>query len=186
LAMPADRQLAEELAELRGAHLEGVALPVGADVPEDPGNVRFLGAAAVVAQADGRANAVEEARLRRSGWAVFVGEEHATPGALGEDRVRDRGTLMNADHAPPGSVLKEPRRWVLAAQGGNSDTGLTFAVARRPANADPAIRDGYAGLRRQGWSERAGTSSARDQPPAICGMTNTSLSGAIGSSSASW
>jgi hypothetical protein len=54
---------------LAGAHLCGVPLAMEEDVPLDPVDVRFLGAAAVVAGPDGFAGAVQEARsggLRRT------------------------------------------------------------------------------------------------------------------------
>jgi hypothetical protein len=65
LAVNGERR--QERGDFGGAHLSRVALAVEEDVPLDPVDVRLLGAAAVVAGADGFAHAVEEPGLRGAG-----------------------------------------------------------------------------------------------------------------------
>ena len=55
-----DRERAEELGDLRRAHVDWISLAVEEDVSTDPRDVRLLGAATVVAGAQGAANTVEE------------------------------------------------------------------------------------------------------------------------------
>src|SRR5712692_9628459 len=54
-----DRERGQELGDLGGAHLHGMALAVEKDVALDPVDVRFLGATAVVSRADSLSDAVE-------------------------------------------------------------------------------------------------------------------------------
>jgi len=49
-----------------------MALAVEEDVPLDPVNIRFLGAPAVVASADGLPDAVEQPRRRRTDRACTI------------------------------------------------------------------------------------------------------------------
>jgi hypothetical protein len=69
-----------------------MSLAMKTDVAEDPGDVRLFRAAAVVADAKGCANAIEEARLRWPGRAALVdGEPGTTPRAFSEGPIRERG-----------------------------------------------------------------------------------------------
>jgi len=58
-----DRKRGQKARDLLCAHLTRMALAVKQDVPADPGDVRLLGAAAVVAGPERLANAIEEAGL---------------------------------------------------------------------------------------------------------------------------
>jgi hypothetical protein len=60
---PSDAFTSEELGDLRRAHVDWMSLAVEEDVSTDPRDVRLLGAATVVAGAQGSANTVEETRL---------------------------------------------------------------------------------------------------------------------------
>jgi hypothetical protein len=78
--------------------------------PADPGDVGFLGAAAVVPGADSFADSVEESRLRYAGRAYF------TDGRRGESAFRRRGirdqrTLSRGDraHVLEASFVRGPR-----------------------------------------------------------------------------
>ncbi len=62
--MALDGQRRQEPRHLESTHLERVPLAMEEDVPADPRDVGFLGAAAIVPGADGLADAVEESRLR--------------------------------------------------------------------------------------------------------------------------
>jgi hypothetical protein len=61
-----DGQGAEEARDLGSAHLGGMALAVKEDVAADPPDVRLLGAATAVAQADGFPYALEQPRGTRT------------------------------------------------------------------------------------------------------------------------
>src|SRR5215472_18475292 len=58
--MAFDGEMRQELVDFRGAPLGGVADLVEENVARDPMSVSLLGASAVVARADGDADAVEE------------------------------------------------------------------------------------------------------------------------------
>jgi len=71
-----DRQRGEEAGHFRGTHLGRMALGVEEeDVALDPRDVGLLGAPTVVASAQGGADAVEEARLRRFGRGSLTDRE---------------------------------------------------------------------------------------------------------------
>ena len=61
--MPLDGQRRQEPRHLGPTHLERMPLAMEEDVPVDPRDVGFLGAAAVVPGADSLADAVEESRF---------------------------------------------------------------------------------------------------------------------------
>jgi hypothetical protein len=62
----ADGQAGQEPVDLGGAHGGGVADAVGKDETADPADVGVLGPGAVVPQADGLADAVQQARRTRA------------------------------------------------------------------------------------------------------------------------
>ena len=68
-------QRREEPCDLRRPHLGRMTLRVEEDVPADPRDVRLLGAPAVMARPECRADAVEKARLRRIRRARLTSDE---------------------------------------------------------------------------------------------------------------
>ena len=75
--LPIDGQRRQKVRELRRSHLGRMALAVEEDVAADPGDIRLLGATAIVPDADGLADAVEQARLGRVGRAGLA--DHGGP-----------------------------------------------------------------------------------------------------------
>jgi hypothetical protein len=91
-----DGKRREELGDLGGAHLGGMALTVEDDVAPDPADVRLLGAAAVVARLEGVADAIEQPRRRagltteRAGRVVEEKTGELNREADGESCATDR------------------------------------------------------------------------------------------------
>ncbi len=79
-----DGERREKLRDLRGAHLDGMALAVEQDVSADPRDVCLLGTAAVVARAEDIPRAVKETWLPLAGRAGVTGGKayHAAPSSL--------------------------------------------------------------------------------------------------------
>ena len=70
-----DGQRRQEARELSRSHLGGMALAVEEDVAADPGDVRLLGATAIVPGANGMTHAIEQPRLWRIGRAGLAHRE---------------------------------------------------------------------------------------------------------------
>jgi len=88
--LPVDGQGAEEARDLGRRHLRGMALVVEEDVAPDPRDIRVLGAATVVTSAKSAADAIEQARLRRTGRTGLTnGGDEAERGVLERYRVHD-------------------------------------------------------------------------------------------------
>ena len=61
--MPLDGEHAQKAGDVRAAQLAGMSLAVEEDVATDPGDVRLFRAAAIVPDAKGLADAIEQPRL---------------------------------------------------------------------------------------------------------------------------
>ena len=83
------------------------------DVPPDPVDVCLLRAAAVVASADGLANAVEKPRLRRAAGTGFTDPVCRSEGVLRQEEIRE----VADDFAPPFIVRLEHSRADSSQQG---------------------------------------------------------------------
>jgi len=84
-----------------------MALAVEEDVALDPMDVRLLGAVAVVAGADGLADAIEEPRLRRLGRTGLVHEEPRAERFFRRHGVHDASARASGNH-PGGLLLLRP------------------------------------------------------------------------------
>jgi len=74
-----------------------MTLAVKEDMATDPGDVGFLGPATVVAEADGRADAIEKAGFGWFGRAGLVQSGHEmAPATAGQHRIRGRCAHRNA------------------------------------------------------------------------------------------
>jgi hypothetical protein len=89
----------QERGDFGGAHLGRVALAVEEDVALDPVDVRLLGAAAVVADADGLAHAVEKSWLRQVGWTGFTDSRRCREGACCQDGIGVNRPMSDYGHA---------------------------------------------------------------------------------------
>src|SRR5207344_1334520 len=96
-----DRERGQEAGDLGRAHLSGMPLLVEEDVAADPGDVGFLGPAAIVADPESLADAIEEARLRRGGRSGLA--DGREPAALSRRSVcgKRAGWVHNHDATRP-------------------------------------------------------------------------------------
>jgi len=74
--MPIQREMADELADLFRTHFRRVSRAVEIDEPFDPADVSVFGPRAVVFDANGFANLVEEPRLGLALGGTGVGSVH--------------------------------------------------------------------------------------------------------------
>jgi len=115
-----DGERAEELRDLRCAHLGRMTLAMEEDEPADPRQIGTLGAPAEMPDARGFPDAVEKSRRARRGW---VGLAHPPHGA-GRAGIPDPGARPRS-HGVEDSAF--PRR---AQECGGIDTPIDVAIAR--------------------------------------------------------
>ena len=65
--VPLNRQRAQKSGDVRTAQLGGMPFAVEEDIPPDPGDIRLFRSPAIVADAEGLADAIEQPRLRQHG-----------------------------------------------------------------------------------------------------------------------
>lgn len=80
--MPLNRQGTQKSGDVRAAQLGWVPFAVEEDIPPDPGDIRLFRSSAVVPDAEGLADAIEQPRLGQHGRHRLADGAHARVAVL--------------------------------------------------------------------------------------------------------